>query len=469
MATKLTAKQLTELNAAAKRVANGTASAADKANLAFAKKTYGYNPPSSTVQRQAAAGLAGLGKQSDEKSTFTMAPGTIKGAPPTPIATGDQVGYDKYIAANGGRNSTSLPMKDAAGKRSWIDANGKEQHEEGYDPNTGSWKWLGTHTQTEWGAAQVVAKSIEPPVNWKDMSDATKQEFLGQAHQEMSRKFINDINQGRSDAAHDAGLAITAFADDLKQNNLALTGDLATVRSALSAAGLTFSGAGAASLGQGFSATGVLTPDQMATIQGNLANINALPGTAVIPGQPAAVGSAMPQPEAIKNGTAKTDAEKQAAWEAFYQTPEWKSYQDSVTAMSTSGTNEGVAGTGQYGFTGNLDPYANTGIAENAQGSVFRGGATFGLGNVTGRTNIAESARRSFNQNMRTIGTNAESLLGSSNINSGMFGSFGGQNVVSPAANVLGSAQSGYTTNVNTRAGEQFGNAFGNEGYTFSI
>lgn len=356
-----------------------------------------------------------------------------------------------------GNKPGQLPKRDAAGKYSWIDANGHEQHQEGYDAATGSWNYLGPHSQFEWTAAETFNKNAPPPpADFKEMTDQQKLQFLNEAHQQMSQQFMNDVATGQTAMINDLGQAVSTFADELKANNIGLSNDIRNTQAALEASGMTFSGAGKQALGEGFSATGHVSPEQLALLQSNLQQINALPGTAVTTGTtPAQIPQ--PQPIEITNGTAVTPEQKNKAWEDFYKTDTWKNYVAQVNAMSTLGNATGVSGTGRYGFSGNLDTYGETGLnTAAAQGSVFYN-----------RTQLAESARKNFNQNARSLGTQYERLLGSNNISNVGIPSIGGQAAFTTAPNVLGSLQSGYQTNTASQANQNYSDFLNQYAYTF--
>lgn len=368
----------------------------------------------------------------------------------------------KY-AGTGGQFG-ELPKRDKNGKYAWYDQTGKLVTQEGYDSSSGSWDYLGEHTPFEWTAAQTLYKnSPPPPADFKDLTQEQQAEFISQAHQELSQNFLQAVRSGQTDLIYELGQAVDAFGRTLSNNNIGTSDDVRAAQNAMEAAGLTFSGDSKRVLGEGFSGAGKLTPEQITALQNNVAQITGLPGTATAGGA-ASADIPMPQPPEITSGVATSEEQKQAAWENFYKTDTWKQYQDAVQARAVSGTGNGVAGTGQYGFSGNLDPYAGTGITSAAgQGSIFQNAQG------TGRTQLAESYRRTYNSRARELGMAAENLLGSSNISSLNLPSIGGQRSVTAAPNVLGSTQSGYQTNTATRGNELFGKYFGNLGYTFKV
>ena len=389
--------------------------------------------------------------------------GTVSGGPAAIATPG---GYQ----GNGGKWG-ELPKKDSSGKLQWIGPDGQIHVQPGYDPNTGSWDYLGQRSSSQFTAAESVYKSL-PPLSldtpFANLPDSQKLDFLNQAHQELSRNFVTSVAQGQADAAYEAGQAIQSFARAIEENNLGMSEDIRKTQLALEAAGLTFQGEGKRQLGEGFAGAGVLTPEQQNIILSNLSSINALPGTAQVPGQGIPSMSQMPTPAGPGGeayGTPEWNAlsmdQRDKAWQDLRSTAQWQDYTRQLNTMATSGTGEGIAGTGQYGFTGNLDPYARTGIGAPAQGSVFWN--QYG----TGRTQVAESARRDLGSRARSLGTTAEQLLGTTNIP--FLGSIGGQNILNPAANVLGEIQSGYQTNTGARAGEFYGNAVSQNALTFSI
>lgn len=384
---------------------------------------------------------------------------------PSSTPTGEQLTDVSTGTKYQGKGGTfgELPKRDASGKYSWINADGTVTNQDGYNPATGSWEYLGDHLPNEWTAAETIYRS-QPLIGqpFSSMNDQQKLAFLNQAHLELGRSLVNDVATGQTSLLYESGNAIKTFADSLKTNNIGIQDDIRKITSAMEASGLTFTGFSKRQLGEVLSGSGAATADQVAKFQQNLKNIYSRPESATTGG---AATTNVPMPQRLKdilNNTALTEDQKQGQLEQYYNTDEYKQYVADLNKLATSGTGEGVAGTGQYGYSGNLDPYSGTGLTSAAaQGSLFMNASG------TGRTQIAESFRNDFNRRARELGTAAESLLGSSNI--GAMPSFGGQSIFTPAANVLGSLQRGYQANLGTRAGELAGNAINQQAYFFNI
>lgn len=366
------------------------------------------------------------------------------------------VGY----TGNGGKPG-ELPKRDAAGRYSWIDSNGKEQHQEGYDPATGNWSYLGEHKPGEWTAATGMFSHATPPTqNFTDLSQEQKDAYLKQAGTEMANGFMAAVQGGQNELVASLGEAVKSFADNIGNNTQLMGQELRNAANSIEASGLSFSGVSKENLGEAFSSAGRVSAEDMAKIQENLAAINALPGTATY-GTPGTTTSPTPpgidQVNNPETGKPWTDAEKVAAWDKLHASQEWTDYMAKVNAAATSGTNTGATGTGQYGYFGNLDPFAGTSLqTQAAQGLV-----------ANNRTRVAESYRSDLNARARQLGTTAEGLLGTSNLTGLKYPTLGGQSIMTPGANIFGSAQSGFQSNVASRANELNSAAFGQMAYTF--
>jgi hypothetical protein len=232
------------------------------------------------------------------------------------------------------------------------------------------------------------------------MTEGQKQEYLNKAHSELAKNFQQQVAQGQVETIAALGSALENYAREMQSENLQLTKDVEDVTNALEGAGLSFSGKSREQLGDAFGAAGFANMDQLEQVNENLAAINQQRLAAVQAGD--------------FTGIAPTGD----------LTPE------QVNALSQSGTGLGVPGTSQYGVdTRSLSATEGTGLFE---GNVFNRNRLF-----------QESSRSRFNQDIRSIGRAAESLLGSSNLSGLNIPTFGGQRIFNPAQNVLGSLQAG--------------------------
>lgn len=353
------------------------------------------------------------------KKSAPIKPATPTIKAPTPAAT--QQGAISYTG-NGGKFG-ELPKQDATGKWSWVDQNGQQQSQPGFDKSSGSWNYLNDsskggapHTPSEWQAAQAFY-TAHPNVQMSALPPDQRLAFIDQAHQELNGAFQNAVNQGRTDLINSLGNTLQTYSASMKDAGFKLSDDIAATQNALEGAGLTFTGEGIKQLGAPYAGSGVVTQDQLNTLQQNISNINQVTTGDVTQGN--TNGAPTPTDVAQGNGT-------------------------------------GQAGTGQYGINQNFNRFNNTGLTE---GSVFR----------NNRTNYMESARNTLNSNVRDLGRSAEALLGSANV-SGLNGpTIGGMGIYNPARGVFGSTQGTQQTNVGNRVGNLEGSYYGNNAYAFQV
>lgn len=373
----------------------------------------------------------------------------------------------KYTGNNG--QWGELPKQDPTGKYSWVDKDGVRHQEAGFNLNgTTGWEYLGEHPSGEWSTASTMYKNTDHTAleqldkPWTDLSPEEKSKFLNDATVQLASKFVSDIGSGQSQLADEAGKAVTKFADSIKDAGLSLDSRISQFQSSLASAGLTFSGSSKDALGEGFSAVGNLTPEQRATLTSNLATIRDLPNTVTTGSTPTLPELPTPKKEdGTDYTTAEWDALPQDQKESAYErSPGWADYNDKIQALSVSGTGTGSAGTGTYGFNGNLDAFLGTGVGESGQGKIFRNAGS-------GFTDVVTSARADYNSRARELGSTFEGLLGTSNILSMSLPTIGGQSIINPAANVLGSLQSGFQSNRSSAAGSAYGDALSKIAYTF--
>lgn len=344
-----------------------------------------------------------------------------------------------------------LPQYDGKGGYRVILEDGTVYTTPGFSLDKGKtgWEYLGDQfTPDQWGAAEALFRtSGPPPVPLDIMNKEDQQRFLNQAYQEISSTFVNDIQEGKNDLIGELGAALQNYSDLMQQENLAEDQDIKNTIDAMELAGLSFTGKSREQLGDFFAASGNISDADRQTIAQNFVNLREQREAQVVEGQ-AAQDINMPKPPGwgTPQWESKPEAEKEKAWQDFFQTDTWKQYKANTDTMAGLGgtPQEGIAGTGTYGIGDQLNRFAGTRALEGNILKQHRG--------------LQESSRRTFNDRIKTLGTTAERLLGSANLQGLNYPTLGGQSIFSSAQNVLGSLQSGFQTNTYSRANELTGN-----------
>jgi hypothetical protein len=394
--------------------------------------------------------------------------GTYKPVNVAPGGTGDgsnggpvPTGPGKYTG--NGSKFGELPKSDGKGHYSWIKEDGSVYAQPGYalDEGKTGWEYLGDHRADEFSSAEALYKT-QPMMDqsFDTMTDAQKKAFIDQAHKDLDQRFITDLAQGQTDTLGDMVSALKNYKDTMQAENWNMHEDVKNTIDALESSGMSFTGKGREKLGDWYAAGGILSAPDRAKILENITNINAIRNGAIGEGATMTAGT-MPKPKVDftqnnpQTGKPWSEDEINATWAAFMATPEWKGWSDEVTARMGTSADTGVAGTGTYGLSDQLNRFAGTRALE---GSVMQQ-----------NRNIMESSRRNFNNNIKTFGTAAEKTLGTGGLAGFTGPTIGGVSIFNPAKNVFGTAQGGFQTNLGTQAGTAYGNAVNQQAYNFNI
>jgi hypothetical protein len=367
------------------------------------------------------------------------------------------------LYAGNGNKFGQIPKSDGKGHFSWIKEDGSVYAQPGYalDEGKTGWEYLGEHRPDEFSSAEALYKT-QPMMDqsFDTMTDAQKKAFIDQAHKDLDQRFITDLAQGQTDTLGDMVSALKNYKDTMEAENWNMHQDVQNTISALEESGMTFTGQGREKLGDWYAAGGVMSDQDRAKILENITNINAIRTGAIGEGATMAAGT-MPKPTTDFNannpqtGKPWTEDEKNAVWAAFMATPEWKAWSDDVTAKMGTSSQTGVAGTGTYGLTDQLNRFAG---ARGLEGSVLRS-----------NRNIQESSRRGFNALIKQYGVNAEKGMGTAGLTGFTGPTIGGTSIFNPAQNVFGTGQGAFQTNLGTQAGNAYGNAVNQQTYNFPI
>lgn len=357
-----------------------------------------------------------------------------------------------------------LPKKDSHGHYSWIDETGQRQTQDGFELGDGEtgWEYLGKHSMKDFAAGEALFQADPPPKPIDQMDDFEKQEYLDQAHKEISQNFLRAVKEGQQDTIYQMGSALSNYKQTMDQENMDMDQDVRDTINAMEASGLSFTGKAKEELGDFGAASGVLAPGERDQILKNIAAINEIrKGDVALNGEGVS-DLERPKPDGIDDPSL-TEAEKDQKWKDFFETDTWKNYVDKLNTASGNDPNEtGASGTGTYGLGDQMNRLANTRAYE---------------GNVMKKHRlIQEGSRSSFNNQIQSLGTQAESSLGSNNLTGLTMPTIGGKSIYNPAKSVLGTEQSSYLggggnygQGVYGRAGELAGNDAEQYSYTFNV